>query len=82
MVFDFKKESKELYHPKNRPEIIKVPPMKFLSVEGTGDPNENGGNYHEALVSLYRNCARKPIPSLPGFSRGMNGACVAKHIAV
>ena len=30
----------------------------------------------------YRNCARKPIPSLPGFSRGMNGACVAKHIAV
>lgn len=53
MVFDFKKEYKELYHPKNRPEIIKVPPMKFLSVEGTGDPNENGGNYHEALVSLY-----------------------------
>ena len=31
---------------------------------------------------IYRNCARKPIPSLPGFSRGMNGACVAKHIAV
>ena len=23
-----------------------------------------------------------PLPSLPGFSRGMNGACVAKHIAV
>ena len=31
---------------------------------------------------IYRNCARKPIASLPGFSRGMNGACVAKHIAV
>ena len=34
------------------------------------------------LGELYRNCVRKPIPSLPGFSRGMNGACVAKHIAV
>lgn len=30
----------------------------------------------------YRNCARKPIPSLLGFSRGMNGACVAKCVAV
>ena len=33
-----------------------------------------------SLPLYYRNCARKPIPSLPGFSRGMNGACVAKHI--
>ena len=32
------------------------------------------------IQGFYRNCARKPIPSLPGFSRGMNGACVAKHI--
>ncbi|HBW13081.1 MAG TPA: hypothetical protein DEF30_04580, partial [Proteiniclasticum sp.] len=23
----------------------------------------------------YKNCARMPIPSLPGFSRGLNGAC-------
>ena len=38
---------------------------------------------HDTQAQLiYRNCARKPIPSLPGFSRGMNGACVAKHIAV
>ncbi|SFN76583.1 hypothetical protein [Proteiniclasticum ruminis] len=35
----------------------------------------------EEVQAFYRNCARKPIPSLPGFSRGMNGACVAKHIA-
>ena len=32
-------------------------------------------------INYYKNCARKPIASLPGFSRGMNGACVAKHIA-
>ena len=36
---------------------------------------------HEHGDHNYRNCARKPIASLPGFSRGMNGACVAKYIA-
>ncbi len=30
----------------------------------------------------YRNCARKPKPSLLGFSRGMNGACAAKYVVV
>lgn len=53
MIFDFKKEYKELYHPKNSPQIIKVPPMKFLAVEGTGDPNEEEGDYSKALTSLY-----------------------------
>jgi len=38
------------------------------------------GREEDAPSKRYRNCARKPIPSLPGFSRGMNGACVAKHI--
>ncbi|WP_313127397.1 hypothetical protein [Proteiniclasticum ruminis] len=53
MIFDFKKENKELYHPKNSPQIIKVPPMKFLAVEGRGDPNKEEGDYNKVLMSLY-----------------------------
>ena len=39
MPFDFKKEYRDLYQPKTKPAIIEVPPMRFLAVEGTGDPN-------------------------------------------
>ena len=29
MAFDFKKESKEFYMPKNKPEIVNVPKASF-----------------------------------------------------
>ncbi|WP_295091759.1 GyrI-like domain-containing protein [Ruminococcus sp.] len=53
MAFDFKKEYKEFYLPKNKPEIISVPVMNFISVRGKGDPNEEGGEYKKALEVLY-----------------------------
>lgn len=53
MAFDFKKEYRDLYQPKTRPSIIEVPPMRFLAVEGEGDPNEEGGAYQHALGLLY-----------------------------
>jgi len=53
MVFDYKKECKEFYMPKNRPEIVEVPSMNFLSVWGKGDPNEEGGDYQKAFGLLY-----------------------------
>lgn len=40
MAFDFKKEYKEYYMPKNIPEIINVPDVNYLAVRGKGDPNE------------------------------------------
>ncbi len=40
MVFDFKKEMKELYAPKNKPEMITVPKANYIAVRGSGDPNE------------------------------------------
>ena len=43
MAFDFKKEYRDLYQPKTKPSIIEVPAMRFLAVEGQGDPNEAGG---------------------------------------
>lgn len=53
MPFDFKKEYRELYQPKPKPSIVEVPPMRFLTVEGSGDPNEEGGSYAHALELLY-----------------------------
>lgn len=53
MAFDFKKEYKEFYLPKAMPEIVDVPPMNYLAVRGSGDPNQAGGAYQQALGVLY-----------------------------
>jgi len=53
MAFDFKKEYKELYMPKNRPEIVTVPKANYIAVRGSGDPNEAGGAYQQAIGVLY-----------------------------
>ncbi len=53
MPFDFKKEYRDLYQPKTRPSIIEVPPIRFLAIEGSGDPNEQDGTYKHALELLY-----------------------------
>ena len=53
MAFDFKKEYKEFYMPKNKPEIITVPKANYIAVRGSGDPNEEGGAYQQAIRSFY-----------------------------
>ena len=53
MPFDFKKEYRDLYQPKTKPSIVEVPAMRFLAVEGSGDPNEEGGEYKRAIELLY-----------------------------
>ena len=53
MAFDFKKEYKEFYMPKNKPEIVEVPPANYIAVRGKGDPNEEGGAYQQAIGVLY-----------------------------
>lgn len=53
MAFDFKKEYKEFYLPKNQPEIVTVPPMTYVAVRGQGDPNEEGGAYKATIGVLY-----------------------------
>ena len=40
MAFDYKKEYKEFYLPKNRPEVVRIPPMNYVAVRGKGDPKE------------------------------------------
>lgn len=51
--FDYKKEYKEFYLPKNKPELIDVPAMNFIAVRGKGNPNEEDGEYKVALGLLY-----------------------------
>ncbi len=53
MAFDFKKEYKEFYLPKNKPEIVTVPPANYIAVRGKGDPNEEDGAYKKAIAVLY-----------------------------
>ena len=53
MAFDFKKEYKEFYMPKNQPEIVTVPKTNYIAVRGKGDPNEEGGDYQAAIAVLY-----------------------------
>lgn len=53
MAFDFKKEYKELYMPKNKPAIVDVPAANYIAVRGKGDPNEEDGAYQQAISVLY-----------------------------
>ena len=53
MTFDFKKEHKEYYRPKNKPEIINIPQFNFIAVRGKGNPNEENGMYQQAISVLY-----------------------------
>jgi len=53
MAFDFKKEYKEFYMPKNKPEFVNVPKANYIAVRGKGDPNEVGGAYQQAIGVLY-----------------------------
>ena len=52
MPFDFKKEYREFYLPKAKPEIVAVPRANYIAVRGRGDPNEeNGASSLSARVS-------------------------------
>ena len=53
MAFDFKKEYKEFYMPKAKPEILTVPRMNYIAVRGSGDPNAEDGEYKKAIELLY-----------------------------
>ena len=53
MAFDFKMEYKEFYMPKNKPSILTVPAMNYIAVRGHGDPNQEGGEYKQAIGLLY-----------------------------
>jgi len=50
---DYKKEYKDLYMPKTKPSIVEVPAIRFIMVDGKGNPNDEGGEYQQAVELLY-----------------------------
>ena len=57
MAFDFKKEYSEFYMPKNKPQIVTVPPANYIAVRGIL-------TRRAALTKrLSVCCTRWPIPS-------------------
>jgi len=75
-MLDFKKEQKEFYQPKTTPAIVDVPEMRFLAIDGVGDPN-TGEEYAHALELLYglsftikmsnKDILEYRVPPLEGF---------------
>lgn len=51
MKYEWKKEAKELYLPKNKPEIATVPKFNFFMINGKGNPNSE--DFSEAIGALY-----------------------------
>jgi hypothetical protein len=50
---NYKKEYRGLYQPKAAPVIVDVPTMKFIMVDGRGNPNDEAGEYAKAVELLY-----------------------------
>lgn len=53
MAFDYKKEYKDFYMPKNKPSIITIPKMNYIAVRGAGNPNAEDSEYKQSIELLY-----------------------------
>lgn len=54
--YDYKKALKTLFSPSAKePQVVTVPPMQFLAIDGKGSPNDNPE--FEAAVSALYGCA-------------------------
>lgn len=53
MAFDYKKEYKEFYMPKNKPSIVEIPKMNYIAVRGKGNSNAEDGEYKKSIGLLY-----------------------------
>lgn len=53
MKIEWKKQDKQFYLPKNKPELITIPPLNFFTIRGMGNPNDDAfGEYIGVLYSL------------------------------
>lgn len=51
MKHEWKKNEKQFYLPKNKPELITIPKFKFYTIEGKGNPNDDF--FSEYIGVLY-----------------------------
>ena len=52
MKYEWKREEKDLYLPKNKPNIVTIPKMKYFKIKGHGNPNNNP-LFQEHISALY-----------------------------
>ena len=50
---DLKKELKGLYSPAKKIKFVEVPAMKYIKIDGKGSPNEENGDFSNAMSALY-----------------------------
>jgi hypothetical protein len=49
--YEWKKQEKDLYFPKDSPTLITIPKLKFFAIKGKGNPNE--ADFSEKIGVLY-----------------------------
>lgn len=53
MKHEWKKKEKQLYLPKNKPEVVEIPKFSFITIHGQGNPNDPFfGEYIGVLYSM------------------------------
>ncbi len=53
MKHEWRKLEKEIYIPKNKPEVVDIPAFKYFSIQGEGNPNSDiFPEYINVLYSL------------------------------
>ena len=43
----------DLYMIENKPNIIEIPKMNYIAIQGIGNPNEENGEYKNTIALLY-----------------------------
>lgn len=51
MKYEWRKQEKNLYIPKQKPELVTIPEQKFFMIKGKGNPNEH--EFAEKIGVLY-----------------------------
>jgi len=53
MKYEWRKQEKAIYAPKNKPEWVHIPAFKFIIIDGVGNPNDEAfGEYISALYAV------------------------------
>jgi hypothetical protein len=51
LKYEWRKEEKEIYLPKEKPTLVKVPKAKYFCIKGEGNPND--GDFSNRIAVLY-----------------------------
>jgi len=52
VIIDYRKKLPDLYGAGRKPEMVQVPPLSYLMIDGQGDPNVSS-EYADAIEALY-----------------------------